>query len=155
MFYFTNTNINSDDVVFETENELNESLAQKRSMIFEILQAGLLQDENGKISNSMRYKILEQLGFGVWENSKDVKSLQIRQANKENLNLIENNKIFDPKEIDEHDLHINEHISFMLSDEYNKIYTQNNSIEQKMLNHIRLHKKFKLLTNNLENNTEN
>ena len=52
-------------------------------MIFEILNAGLLYDDDGKMSNSMRTKVLEQLGFGVWENNQDIKTLQVNNAVKE------------------------------------------------------------------------
>lgn len=149
LFYWSNSDINSDDVVFETENEINESLAQKRSMIFEILNAGLLHDENGKITNSMRHKILEQLGFGIWENSQDIKTLQIKQAQKENLALLENGKMEDPKEIDDHVLHIYEHTCFMLSEEYGRIKNKNTHLENAMLEHIRQHKKFNQLTQSI------
>lgn len=151
LFYWNNTNINSDDIVFETENEINESLAQKRSMIFEILNAGLLHDENGKLSNSMRYKVLEQLGFGIWENSQDIKTLQTKQASKENLELIENFKLNEPKEIDDHTIHIYEHSCFMLTDEYFRIKQKNPKIENIMLEHIRLHKKYSLISTAMQN----
>lgn len=157
MFYWNKSDINSDDVVFETENELNESLAQKRNMIFEIFNSGLLHDETGKLSNSVRYKLLEQLGFGVWENTQDVKTLQIKRANKEHLMIIENGNIKMPKEIDDHSLHINEHTCFMLSDEYERLVENDKKIEQKMLEHIRLHKQFLNITKNEvmeENNNE-
>ncbi len=152
LFYWSSSDINSDDVIFETENEINESLAQKRSMIFEVLNAGLLHDETGKISNSMRHKILDQLGFGVWENSQDLKTLQVRQANKENLNLIESSVIDSPKEIDDHVLHVYEHICFMLSDEYERVKKKNSNIEKMMLEHIRLHKQYNKLSESVEGN---
>ena len=155
MFYWNKSDINSDDVVFETENELNESLAQKRNMIFEIFNSGLLHDESGKLNNSVRYKLLEQLGFGVWENTQDVKTLQIKRANKEHLSIIDSFSIDDPKEIDDHNLHINEHTCFMLSDEFEKLCAKNNKVEEKMLEHIRKHKQFINITKNMimeENN---
>ncbi len=147
MFYWNQSDINSDDVVFETENELNESLAQKRSMIFDIYNSGLLNDEKGGISNSTRYKLLEQLGFGIWENSQDIKALQLKRANKENLQLLSDNNINNPKEIDDHQLHINEHTCFMLGDDYEKASNKNKNLEEKILNHIRLHKQFLSLSN--------
>ncbi len=147
MFYWNNSDINSDDVVFETENELNESLAQKRTMIFDIYNSGLLNDEQGKISNSTRQKILEQLGFGVWDNSQDVKALQVKRANKENLNLVTTNVINNPVEIDDHNIHINEHICFMLSEDFEKAAKNNSNTESVLLNHIKQHKQFMLLTN--------
>ena len=73
---------------------------------------------NGKLTNSVRNKLLEQLGFGVWENSQDPKALQIKRANKEQLELIENGLINSVKEVDDHNLHINEHICFMLSSDF-------------------------------------
>ena len=151
MFYWTKSDINSDDVVFETENELNESLAQKRNMIFEIFNSGLLHDENGKLNNSVRYKLLEQLGLGIWENTQDIKTLQIKRADKENLQLLDTHNIDMPREIDNHDLHINEHTCFMLSDEFEKASKCNPNIEKLMLEHIRQHKQFRQITNEKEN----
>lgn len=145
LFYWNNSDINSEDVVFETENEINESLAQKRSFIYDLLNYGLLHDEDGKLSNSMRHKILEQLGFGVWNNSKDIKSLHIDSAEKENIELLQKEEIGLPKEIDDHDVHINEHIKFMLSSEYDRA-NNNKHLDQIMLEHIKSHRKFNQLT---------
>lgn len=150
MFYWNRSNINSDDVVFETENELNESLAQKRNMIFEILNAGLLHDENGKLTNQMRYKLLEQLGFGVWESSQDEETLQVNRASKEHLSILEQGKMLEPKEIDNHSIHISEHICFMLGDEFEKAVNVNPNLELEILNHIRLHKQFLQITKSNE-----
>lgn len=150
LFYWKNSDINSEEIVFETESEINETLAQKRSMIFEILNAGLLTDENGKLSNSMRSKILEQLGFGVWESSQDINSLQIGSASKENIDLVTNQKEIEPREIDDHNLHINEHVAFMLSGDYERAKAKNNRIENMMLEHIRKHKKYLSITNEIK-----
>lgn len=149
MFYFNSSDITSDDVAFEADSELNESLAQRRSMIFELLKAGLLQDENGKLSNRMRAKTLELLGFGLWENTQDINELHKRRAETENADFILG-KDANVKEIDDHDIHITEHTAFMLGGEYAKKYTT--QIEQKMLEHIREHKKYKSMGR--ENNNE-
>ena len=141
-FYFVNNDVSCEDIVFETENEIGETLAQKRSMIFELLNAGLLYDEEGKMSNSTRYKVLELLGFGIWENSVDLKTLQIKFADKENLNLITNPKSVEVSEIDDHELHINEHIGFMLTKEFEEYKQKYPNIKYKFLNHIRMHKTF-------------
>lgn len=142
LFYWKGSDINSEEIVFETESEINETLAQKRSMIFDMLRAGLLVDENGKLSNSMRSKILEQLGFGVWETSRDISSLQINSASKENISMITNAGSLNAKEIDDHNLHINEHTAFMLSSDYEKAFAKNAKVETVLLEHIRSHKKF-------------
>jgi len=154
LFYWKGSDINSEEVIFETENEINESLAQKRSMIFEVLKAGLLHDEDGKLSNTTRYKVLEQLGFGIWDNTQDLKSLHANSAMKENLQLITNNEIHQPKEIDDHDIHISQHIAFMLSAEYERAMNKNKKYEHELLAHIREHKKFKKIISKIENNGE-
>jgi len=152
LFYWKGSDINSEEVIFETENEINETLAQKRSMIFEVLNAGLLNNDEGKLSNNMRAKVLEQLGFGVWEISQDMNTLHKNSATKENIQLIRDNIIPDPLEVDDHEIHINEHIVFMLGGEYEKRSKKDNKLESKMLDHIRLHKKYKEVTNKIENN---
>ncbi len=150
LFYWDNSDITSDDIVFETETELGETVAQKRSMIFDLLEAGLLHDENGKLSNAMRMKVLELLGFGVWEDMLDNNNLQIEKARRENLDFIDG-KTPEVMEIHDHDLHISAHIAFMLSSEFDKAYKENSAIRDKMLKHIRTHKQFKRLTELAEN----
>lgn len=145
LFYWDNRSITSDDVVFETETELGDTVAQKRSMIFDLLKAGLLHDENGKLSNTMRVKILELLGFGIWEDALDYNNLQLEKARRENIEFMEN-KIPEVLEIHDHDIHINAHISFMLSGEYDRLSKEKPEIRENMLNHIRTHKQFKKLT---------
>ncbi|MBR1984913.1 MAG: hypothetical protein IKA31_04145 [Clostridia bacterium] len=150
MFYFSQSDISSDDVNFETETEISETLAQRRNMVFELLNAGLLSDENGKLSNRMRVKALELLGFGVWENSQDINELHTKRASEENIGLLKNEKLR-VLEIDDHDLHISEHIAFMLKSDFIKKCEKNEKLEEKMLSHIREHKKFKNITNVIEN----
>ncbi|MDD4110900.1 MAG: hypothetical protein PHS54_05075, partial [Clostridia bacterium] len=85
VFYFNSSDISSDDIILETTNEIGETVQQKRNMVFQLLNAGLLHDESGKLSNRMRIKILDLLGFGIWENSQDINELHIKKATTENL----------------------------------------------------------------------
>ena len=152
MLYWQGSDIESEDVVLETENEINHTLAQKRSFIFELLRSGLLYDENGKLSNSMRIKVLEQLGFGVWNMGRDMKSLQSAHAAKENMQLTVLGKMDSPTEIDEHNIHIDEHISFMLSKDFDNIKLDKK--QDIMLDHIRTHKAYLEINNNNQNNKQ-
>lgn len=155
LFYWSGSDISSEEVIFETENEINETLAQKRTMIFDILNSGLLNDENGKLSNTMRSKVLEQLGFGIMEVSQDMRTLQINSATKENLALIIDGDIQEPNEIDDHEIHIFEHTAFMLGSEFQKEILKNSDLKNKLMDHIRNHKKFNLITNeSLKENKE-
>ncbi len=142
LMYWQGSDLATEDVVFETEYELNQSLAQKRSSIMEVYNAGLLHDEDGKLSNGMRHKILSELGFDIWENSMDEKSLQTGQAEKENAMLVTDGKMPEPGEIDDHEAHITEHTCFVLSNDYLIQERNNPALRQIMLNHIKTHKKY-------------
>lgn len=142
MFYFGKSDISSDDIIFQTENEIGETKAQKRSLIFELLNANLLSDENGKMSTRVKAKILEMLGFGMWDSQYDLEELHMRKAGKENLSIIEMQNVDDPLEIDNHALHIDEHIAFMLSEEFYRASKQNAKLKEIMLEHIKKHKEF-------------
>ena len=139
IFYFKSSDISSDDVQFETETEGADTLTQRRNMIYTLLDKGLLTNEDGKLSQSLKSKILEMIGFGNWENSQDLDSLHIRRADNENLAMLDKEEI-KVKPIDDHNLHINEHIAYMLSGEYEKNATE--EVENIFLKHIEEHKKF-------------
>lgn len=149
VFYFNSSDISSDDVVFETSNEVGETIMQKRNMIFQLLNAGLLHDESGKLSNSMRVKVLDMLGFGVWENSQDINELHIKKATSENLKFIEGQNKLEPLEIDDHQLHINEHVAFILGGEFQKKQERKPEILEGILKHIRTHKQMIAIQNEL------
>ena len=151
VFYFTASDISSDDIIFETGNEVGETVAQKRSMVFDLLNAGLLHDENGKLSNRMRVKALDLLGFGVWENAQDINDLHLKKASNENLKFMEG-KILEPLEVDDHDIHITEHTALLLGSEFCKKAEKNNKLIENVLQHIRLHKKMKTIINLNETN---
>jgi hypothetical protein len=151
IYYFKGSDISSDDVVFDTENELSSTPAQKQSLIFDLLKLGLLTDENGIIKNSMRVKILEILGYGGLDNTQDITALQINSAENENLTLLKE-EVF-CEEYDDHETHINEHIRFILSSEFQKINSK--EVKKRFTNHIKEHKKIMLFsTENLINKEE-
>ena len=135
--YFKGNEISSDDVQFDTDNESNDTLSQRRNMIFTLLDKGLLTDENGNITKSMKAKIMENLGFGVWDTSVDLSDLHIKNADTENSKMNEAIEV-DVKEIDDHSLHINQHISYMLKVVY--AGEVNKKVEEIFLKHIRAHR---------------
>ncbi|MGN1213222.1 MAG: hypothetical protein ACI4TZ_04185 [Christensenellales bacterium] len=134
LFYWNKSDITSDDVVLDTKNELGETLSQRRSMIFDMLNAGLLADENGKLSVSAKQKTLEMLGFGTWENGNDLSNMHIKQAGKENIMFIEG-KMPKTLSIDDHSLHIQSHTAFVLSNEFD-----DNQVLSNLIEHIEEHK---------------
>ena len=140
MFYFNSSDISSDDIELETESELGESLTSRREMVFDLLNAGLLQDEDGKISTRMKVKVLELLGLGIWENAQDQNELHLKKADNENLAML-SGKDAKVLEIDQHNLHIDRHIAFMLSGDYEEKSLLDPTLEERFLQHIRQHKK--------------
>ncbi|MGN1208337.1 MAG: hypothetical protein ACI4TI_02610 [Christensenellales bacterium] len=142
MFYFGNSDISSDDIVFQTETEIGETKAQKRSLIFELLDKGLLQSDDGKLTTRIKAKTLEMLGFGMWDSQYDLEELHMKKAGKENLSLLKNHSVENPLLVDNHELHIDEHVAFMLGEEYAKAFKLAPEIENVMLCHIKQHKEF-------------
>ncbi len=150
-FYWERSNISSDDIAFDTENEMGQTVSQKRNMMLDILNRGLLHDENGKLSNSMRQKALEMLGFGIWEDALDNETLQLQKAKRENLSFVEQDTMPEVLDIHDHDLHIQAHTSFMLSGDFEKEAKKRSGLQKEMLEHVHLHKQFKKLEARAEN----
>ncbi len=150
VIYFNNSDINSEDIVFETENELGKSITQRRASIFEMLDKGLLYNSDGKISEYNKIKLLEILGFGIWEDGVDLERLHIKKAENENMSFIKNYNKVEVLEIDNHDLHIKTHIAYMLSNEYEEKLKTNPSLKEKILAHIRVHKTYQKMDINKE-----
>lgn len=108
---FMGSDLGGDDVVTETDSEMVESPATRKNMVLELLRYGLLGDENGRISNRNRAKIIEMLGFGNWEAAKSCDEIHIKKAARENLEF-SRGKSAEVGELDDHQLHIDEHRAF-------------------------------------------
>lgn len=134
VFYFRGSDISSDDVVFETENDLNETPASRKSMVMDLLNAGLLSDETGRVSPTNKVKILEMMGFGNWETAQNLNQLHVKKAERENLHITE---VEMPLEIDNHEIHIDEHVRFVISGQAAQL---GKGAEEAALEHIRQHK---------------
>lgn len=140
MYYWDQNEICSDDVVFDTSADTFDSLGQRRTMLMDMINQGLLFDKDGTMSQSMRKKCLDLLGFGMWENSVDIHSLQINHAKEENIAVTQNEEI-EILPIDDHQIHIDEHIAYILGGEL-KHKPNKEKVIEKLLNHISEHKKF-------------
>lgn len=139
LYYWDNNEICSDDVVFDSSTDIGDSIAQKRTMLLDLIKQGLMYDEDGKFSPSMRKKCLDLLGFGMWENAVDINALHIDRAKEENINANLNKEI-EIMSIDNHKIHIDEHIAYILGGEIKNKKNKKIVIE-KLLKHIEEHKK--------------
>lgn len=135
---WTASDIGCDDVAFDTENELNSSTANRQNMIFDLLKAGLLYDENGKLSDTMRYKILDVMGYGGWEIAHDKQKLHASKAQKENERVKEGH--IEVSELDDHKIHIEEHSLFMLTGDFEKCASADPKLKERLEEHVRQHK---------------
>ncbi len=134
LFYWTNLDLNSDDVILEFDNELEESIKNKREYILKLFNAGILSDENGNISSNTKNKLLNILGLNSWEIYETTDELHKKKASRENLELI---KLEKPLSIDNHNIHIEEHIRFLISDSGESIKSD---LKNKIIKHIEEHK---------------
>ena len=136
IFYFDSSDLTSDDVVFDTENELSFTPAKKRSDVMELISTGLLSDEDGKMSLRTKAKVLEIMGYGSLSGAQDITELHREKAAAENLGFA-SKEIF-AEEFDDHKTHIIEHTRFLLSEEAEK----HPSAKKNALEHLREHKAF-------------
>ncbi|MCL2598364.1 MAG: hypothetical protein FWD76_00425, partial [Firmicutes bacterium] len=127
------SDLSSDDVVFDTANELSSTPATKQNMLFELLKVGLLTDANGKMSEGTRYKLLDSLGYGGWERGKSLDGQHIKRAELENIACLAKK----PKvvEIDDHNLHMETHTAYLLFGD-----NLESDKKQVLLDHIREHR---------------
>ena len=136
LYYFNSNDLTSDDVVFDTENELSYTPAQKKSAIFEMLKMGLLSEADGSLSQRTKAKVLELIGYGSLSGSQDVTNMHIDKAQRENILLGE--KSVEPDDFDNHELHIDEHVKMLLGDELDG----KEEYKKRMIAHINKHKLF-------------
>ena len=142
LFYFKSSDISSDDIIFDTENELSYTPAQKKNAVFEMLSSGLLSDENGALNQRTKVKVLEILGYGSLDNTNDIATLHKNKAEKENLD-VKTTDIF-VEAYDDHEIHIEEHTRYLLTmDNQNK----DNIEKKKIIEHLTEHKKFLMQEN--------
>ena len=135
--------LGSEDVTFDTENEIEDSLSTRRAMVYDLLGLGLFADENGIIPARTKTKLLEILGFGNWEQSRDADEAHLAKAERENFELKSRDVVPDP--VDDHALHITEHTKLCVSAPCEK----NEKFRARVTAHINKHKELAALAGNV------
>lgn len=115
LFYFKGSQISSDDVVLEADSEINLTPAQRRTVIYDMLDRGLFADGDGKVSQTVKNKILEMLGYKSLSGARDIAELHRTRSGEENLRLKSGD--VSVKSYDDHAVHIAEHTAFLLTQE--------------------------------------
>ena len=111
LFYFDASDISADDVEFEMGYD--KSPEEIREDILKLFELGLLKDEKEGFSDAMRNRLLNALGYGSFENARDISDLHLKKAERENILLKE--RALDADEYDDHALHVAEHTRALLS----------------------------------------
>lgn len=133
LFYFRGDELTSDDVTIEADSDCHMTMAQKRTVIYEMIDKGLFNDADGKLTQSAKSKILQSLGYGNFTGERNLDELQRARAGEENLSMRTSECAV--KEYDDHTLHITEHTAFLLSDKWDE------RTEQRICAHIQEHKR--------------
>ena len=130
---FKGSDIMGDDVMLESDSDVNMSPARRRAIIYDMVDKGLFTDEDGKINKVVRAKLLKTLGYGAFVDSRDMDELHRQRSEKENEEL-KNGIAVEVKDYDDHAVHINEHTVFLLTQKLTE------EEEHRVCEHINVHK---------------
>ncbi len=134
-YYFNASKLDVNDIQFESMDI--SSPEEKRIVLLQLHEAGLLADEQGNISKENRNRILEAFGLSGYENTQDISALHIAKASEENLALKKGAIEVDC--YDEHLLHITEHTRYLLSEEFKK--EKGKEVKARFIAHLKAHEK--------------
>ena len=135
LYYFNASNLDVNDLQFESKEAV--SPEEKKATLLQLYQAGLLTDEDGKLTKENKNRILEAFGFGSYENAQDISALHTAKASEENIDMKSQDKAVD--DYDDHALHILEHTRYLLGADFKRSRNQE-EIKQRISAHIRAHK---------------
>lgn len=134
------SDITSDDVVVDTENEMTDTPAQRKQLTLELLQAGLFNDpDTGTMTRETRAHLLEIFRLGNTEAVADLDDLHNAEARRENYHILRG-EVPEIEEYDNHTLHMAEHVKFVLSAEFRKLQKKDPESATAFLAHIAKHK---------------
>lgn len=137
-----NSKITSDDVYVDSQAQSIESLAQRRNMVFDLLNAGLFNDpETGGLSKESIAKIFDLIDLGNWEIGNDTEKLHISKADRENEKFIKG-EWKDIDTYDDHLIHINRHNRFRVTTNYEDIIKEDPTIDYVFEYHVMQHIEF-------------
>ena len=137
---WTAADIRSDDVVVDTFSALAESPAQRRQMVFDLLNTGLFNDpDTGRLTKEIRHKILEIIEMGNWETSDDSDVLHLNKAERENRQITTQGIVAIAASYDDAVLHIKIHNEYRLTTDYEEIIAQNRILDEMMQEHVNMH----------------
>ena len=136
LYYFNASSLDVNDLQFESKEAVTPE--EKKATLMKLYEAGLLTDENGMLSMENKHRILEAFGFGSYENARDISTLHMAKAAEENIQMKSSET--EVETYDDHALHVNEHIRFLLSAEFKRCKNKE-EVKSRFIAHIEAHKK--------------
>ena len=136
---WSNEDINSYDVDYVTENELLMSEDVQKQRFFDAYNMGLFTDKNGVIPTRVKQKALEYMKCGNYSDIMSIDQLQIQSAQRENV-FFENGVVPQVSDFDEHEIHIEEHLRYILQMDFQLLKMKKPEYAQALENHLRQHK---------------
>ncbi len=136
---WSNEDINSYDVDYVTENELLMSEDMQKQRFFDAYNMGLFTDKDGRIPERVKQKALEYMKCGNYTEIMSINQLQIQAAQRENV-FFENGVIPEVSDFDEHEIHIEEHLRYVLQMDFQILKKKKPEYAQALENHLRQHK---------------
>ena len=136
---WSNEDINSYDVDYVTENELLMSEDAQKQRFFDAYNMGLFTDKNGVIPTRVKQKAKEYMKCGNYTDIMTIDELQIQAAQRENV-FFENGVIPKVSDFDEHEIHIEEHLRYVLQMDFQLLKNKKPEYAEALENHLRQHK---------------
>ena len=130
--------ITSFDVEFDTENELKNSEENQKQAFLEALQLGLFTDESGRLPQEVKRHAIELLKVGNYSDTYNVEDLQKQTARREN-SYFDSGVIPDVGKYDDHELHVEEHMKYMLQQKFSIMKKKRPEYAAAFENHINAH----------------
>ena len=136
---WSNEDINSYDVDYVTENELLMSEDAQKQRFFDAYNMGLFTDKNGLIPTRVKQKALEYMKCGNYSDIMSIDQLQIQSAQRENV-FFENGVLPEVSDFDEHEIHIEEHLRYVLQMDFQLLKHRKPEYAKALENHLNKHK---------------
>ena len=131
--------INSYDVDYVTENELLISEEMQKQNFFDAYNMGLFTDDEGRIPEKVKIKALEFMKIGNYTELMSLNTLQIQAAQRENV-FFESGAIPKVSEFDEHQIHIEEHLRYILQMDFQILKSKKPEYAAAFEEHLKEHK---------------
>lgn len=138
---WSHEDINSYDVDYVTENELLMSEDMQKQRFFDAYNMGLFTDKNGVIPTRVKQKAKEYMKCGNYTDIMTIDELQIQAAQRENV-FFENGVVPKISDFDEHEIHIEEHLRYVLQMDFQLLKNKKPEYAEALENHLRQHKEF-------------